>query len=109
MAIWQQEANRRWKSAWIGGTGPFACVVAYHRKETSVTLFRKSSEAKHTNTDWMHSNLKRGDGNQPKSSTSSSCVQTGRRRQHGVGADALAFFQNADASSKDAVNEIRIK
>jgi hypothetical protein len=44
MAIWQQEANRRWKTAWIGGAGQFACagsfVVRHH-----VTLFRKSSEA----------------------------------------------------------------
>ena len=44
MGVWEQEASRRWKSAWIGGSGPFACVVAY-RKGTSVTLFRKSDDA----------------------------------------------------------------
>jgi hypothetical protein len=44
MGIWEREASRRWKGAWIGGSGPFACVVAYG-KGTSVTLFRKSSDA----------------------------------------------------------------
>ena len=44
MTIWEQEASRRWKSAWIGGSGPFACAVVYG-KATSVMLFKKSSEA----------------------------------------------------------------
>ena len=44
MGVWEHEASRRWKSAWIGGSGPFACVVVYG-KGTSVTLFRKSSDA----------------------------------------------------------------
>ena len=44
MSIWAQEAGRRWKSVWIGGSGPYACAVKY-LKGTSVMLFRKSSEA----------------------------------------------------------------
>lgn len=44
MGVWEQVASRRWKNAWIGGSGPFACVVAYGMG-TSVTLFRKSSDA----------------------------------------------------------------
>jgi hypothetical protein len=44
MTIWEYEASRRWKSAWIGGAGPFACVVIYV-KGASVTLFGKSTEA----------------------------------------------------------------
>jgi hypothetical protein len=44
MGIWEQEAQRSWKTGWIGGAGPFACVVKYH-KGTSVTLFKKSNEA----------------------------------------------------------------
>jgi hypothetical protein len=44
MGTWEQEASRRWKTAWISGSGPFACVVAYG-KATSVTLFRKSTDA----------------------------------------------------------------
>ena len=39
MTVWAPEASRRWSSAWIGGAGPFACVVNY-RKGASVTLFR---------------------------------------------------------------------
>jgi hypothetical protein len=46
MGIWEQEAQRSWKTAWIGGAGPFACVVRYtNTKATSVTLFNKSSDA----------------------------------------------------------------
>jgi hypothetical protein len=46
MGIWEQEAQRGWKTAWIGGAGPFACVVRYtNTKATSVTLFKKSSDA----------------------------------------------------------------
>jgi len=46
MGIWEQEASRRWKSAWIGGSGPVACVVNYVKGNgTSVTLFRKPGDA----------------------------------------------------------------
>jgi hypothetical protein len=45
MAKWEQEASRRWKSAWVGGSGPFACVVVYGKKATSIMLFKKASDA----------------------------------------------------------------
>jgi hypothetical protein len=44
MTTWTYEASRRWNGAWIGGAGPYACVVSYI-KGTSVTLFRKLGEA----------------------------------------------------------------
>ena len=44
MTGWAYEASRRWNGAWIGGAGPFACVVNY-RKGRSVTLFRTLREA----------------------------------------------------------------
>jgi hypothetical protein len=44
MTVWAHEASRRWNGAWVGGAGPFACVVNY-RKGKSVTLFRTLREA----------------------------------------------------------------
>jgi hypothetical protein len=44
MSKWTSEASRRWNGAWIGGEGPFACLVSYG-KGASVTLFKKFSEA----------------------------------------------------------------
>ena len=65
MTVWTHEASRRWSSAWIGGAGPFACVVNY-RKGTSITLFRTLREGKDTSGDSMQFSQKRPFGQLPR-------------------------------------------
>lgn len=41
---WQATARQRWPKAWIGGSGPVACVVKYV-KHVTVTLFKNENYA----------------------------------------------------------------